>query len=234
MRQEFGGPWTVLKLDCVRKYLTAYVKVMKHQVFTTYYVDAFAGTGYVELKTEFSQDPAASEAIDELERESRRMLQGSAAQALEITPPFDRYVFIESSEWRVQQLEGLRRRHFHLWGSIDIRHGDANTQIRRLCEQWNPRSDRGVIFLDPFGMAVEWTTLEAIAGTRSLDLWYLVPISTVYRLLPREGEVAHEGWRRRLRLFFGTDTWESTLYQRRTERNLFEEYERVERVADWE
>ena len=45
----FGGDWTEKKLDCLRKYFTAYRQIFttnpKAQYFKTWYVDAFAGTG---------------------------------------------------------------------------------------------------------------------------------------------------------------------------------------------
>ena len=50
-RQHFGGAWTEDKLNRLDKYLRAYLKIFKKNVnaqfYTTIYVDAFAGTGYV-------------------------------------------------------------------------------------------------------------------------------------------------------------------------------------------
>ncbi len=46
---QFGGDWTQEKLERLRKYLRAYMTIFtanewaRH--YTTYYVDAFAGTG---------------------------------------------------------------------------------------------------------------------------------------------------------------------------------------------
>ena len=42
---QFGGPWTVEKLDALRAYLIAYAQALKNQPFRRYYIDAFAGTG---------------------------------------------------------------------------------------------------------------------------------------------------------------------------------------------
>jgi three-Cys-motif partner protein len=45
--QSFGGDWTDEKLHHLKAYLDAYVQVMKKQYyFRTFYIDAFAGTGY--------------------------------------------------------------------------------------------------------------------------------------------------------------------------------------------
>ncbi|WP_375494674.1 hypothetical protein [uncultured Nostoc sp.] len=40
----------------------------------------------------------------------------------------------------------------------------------------NWRSNRAVLFLDPFGMQIPWSTIEAIAHTEAIDLWYLFPL----------------------------------------------------------
>ena len=42
------------------------------------------------------------------------------------------------------------------------------------------------MFLDPYGMQVKWSTLEAIASTRAIDMWLLFPLGqAVNRLLTR-------------------------------------------------
>jgi hypothetical protein len=47
---EFGGDWTTEKLQRVRKYLNAYMKIFdrneRARKLFPIYVDAFAGTGY--------------------------------------------------------------------------------------------------------------------------------------------------------------------------------------------
>jgi hypothetical protein len=46
---SFGGPWTERKLKCLRDYLSAYRTIFtgnpKARYFSTWYIDAFAGTG---------------------------------------------------------------------------------------------------------------------------------------------------------------------------------------------
>lgn len=42
---QFGGPWTVEKLDALRGYLIGYAQALKNQPFRRWYIDAFAGTG---------------------------------------------------------------------------------------------------------------------------------------------------------------------------------------------
>jgi hypothetical protein len=47
---QFGGPWTVEKLDALRAYLIGYAQALKNQPFRRHYIDAFAGTGDRALK----------------------------------------------------------------------------------------------------------------------------------------------------------------------------------------
>ncbi len=53
--------------------------------------------------------------------------------------------------------------------------GDANVLVRRECA-WlgGHRSRRAVMFLDPYGMQVEWSTLQAVASCSKVDLWLLL------------------------------------------------------------
>ena len=37
------------------------------------------------------------------------------------------------------------------------------------------------MFLDPYGMEVEWKTLQAVAATRAIDVWFLFPLAGLYR-----------------------------------------------------
>jgi rhodanese-related sulfurtransferase len=81
--------------------------------------------------------------------------------------------------------------------------GEANLEIRRICSTMDWQEWRTVPFLDPYGMQVEWQTLEAIAQTRAIDLWLLVPLGiAINRMLPNSGEVPLP-WQRRLDVFFG-------------------------------
>jgi three-Cys-motif partner protein len=95
----FGGSWTEKKLKQVEKYLKAYATIMnKHkQKFRFAYIDAFAGTGYIEEKKNkidgqislFQQND-----IKEIEAYSK----GSARIALEIKPEFDKYILLKNQE----------------------------------------------------------------------------------------------------------------------------------------
>jgi three-Cys-motif partner protein len=91
---EFGGPWTHIKLAALESYLPAYTRILttnpraKH--FSTIYLDAFAGSGKMQYL------PTSQAKLFDSSKETD--LKGSASRALEVTPEFNRYIFIETSK----------------------------------------------------------------------------------------------------------------------------------------
>ena len=78
-----------------------------------------------------------------------------------------------------------------------------------------------MLFLDPYGMQVEWKTIEAIAATKAIDLWVLFPLGIgVNRLLKKSGDIP-ESWRQRLNILLGTDSWYEEFYAVKTARTIF-------------
>ncbi len=224
---RFGGDWTTRKLDVLAKYLRSYTTALKDQPtprrpFRKLFIDAFAGTGYREARRDDANSSQSALFPDLAEPEPQSLLDGSARIALRTEPWFDRYVFIERSAERCVHLEGLKSEFPALAERIVIRQGDANAEIRALCaEDW--RSQRAVLFLDPYGMQVEWTAIEAIAGTKAIDLWLLFPLGIgVNRLLTKSGDIP-KPWRQRLNLLLGTENWYDAFYQVATTPTLFGE-----------
>lgn len=218
---QFGGEWTTRKLEVLAKYLKSYTTALKKTSFQKLYVDAFAGTGYREARREEEEDsPQNTLFPDMAEPEPQSFLDGSARLALKIEPQFDRYIFIERRPERCVQLESLKAEFPGLADKIDIRQGDANAKIQELCAtDW--RSKRAVLFLEPYGMQVEWRMIEAIAKTKAIDLWLLFPLGIgVNRLLTKSGDIP-KSWRRRLDLLLGTRDWYDDFYRVETMPTLF-------------
>src|SRR5690242_3984573 len=111
--QRFGGIWTEHKLANVSSYLSAYAKAMKRQSFTTFYVDAFAGTGYRSLKKRTknnkNQQDMTLEFPEFAEVETIKFLEGSARKALQVIPRFKKYYFIEKAKGNFKELEKLKQ-----------------------------------------------------------------------------------------------------------------------------
>jgi three-Cys-motif partner protein len=208
----------------IAKYLRAYTTVLQNKPsserpFQKAYIDAFAGSGYRSVPRD--EDPSPLDLFPDLaESAPQSLLDGSARLALKTDPRFDNYIFIERSRDRCVQLERLKEEFPALAGGIRIERGEANKEIRNLCQK-NWASHRAVLFLDPYGMQVEWQTIEAIAKTEAIDLWLLFPLGIgVSRLLTRSGDIP-ASWRARLDKLLGTQDWYEEFYHVEYGRTLF-------------
>src|SRR4051812_47043473 len=102
------GPWSEIKLDIIRKYASAYARILSRQRgFSFFYVDAFAGAGR------------------HVSRMTGELVAGSPDIALRTDPPFQRYFFIDIDRAKVDYLEQLARAN----PSVQILKGDANVEL---------------------------------------------------------------------------------------------------------
>ena len=229
--QEFGGNWTDEKLDRLKKYLHAYTVALKNQPFKTTYIDAFAGTGYRRSKSSRSEGEMLFDDLGGDEPEEFR--DGSARVALQTQPSFDEYIFLEKSQERVQALEALRSDFPSVADRIKIVKAECNAHLQHLARcRWNSR--RAVVFLDPYGMQVQWATIEAMAKTQAIDLWILFPHAMGVQRMLRNDDRMPESWRNRLTAFFGEETWHDAFYEKVVEPSLFGSQEVVRKIADLE
>ena len=222
-RHRFGGDWTQKKLEILAKYLRSYTRALRNQPFQTAYIDAFAGSGYRNDRVSIASAPVSPETglfPDIAEVAPQQLLEGSAVLALKTEPSFDHYIFVERNPERCKRLADLRVQFPQLAERIDIRQSEANQEIQQLCgKSWSGR--RAVLFLDPYGMQVEFETLRAVAGTRAIDLWLLFPLGIgINRLLTRSGRIP-DAWRRRLDRFLGTADWYDDFYSKQISKDLF-------------
>lgn len=179
----FGSSsWSNQKLRLLWDYLKFYTTALRGKGFRLRYVDAFAGSG--------TFGPEDAEELD-----------GSALGAMQVDPPFDLCSFIEMDSAKLAELK--ERLSCFDTPHAEFFNNDCNIIIKQICNLWGS-NDRGVIFLDPFAMQVEWPTLQAIARTERIDLWFLVPVSAMSRTLPREGGIPPE-WLPKLIRTFGQD-----------------------------
>lgn len=212
-QKRFGSlDATGRKLDVIGEYLAMYQRALAGK-FETTYIDAFAGTGEIPISE-------TKNGLLDADEEAQMLIVGSAVRAVEVMPPFTRYVFIDK---RKKCIEALRRRFKgNLNASrIAFRVGDANEHVQKLCDSQEWKSWRGVVLLDPFGSQVDWVTVEAIAATKSLDLWYLFPAGlSVFRQISSDGNVdpTHEPSLTRI---FGTEDWKTAFLKPSSQGDLF-------------
>jgi three-Cys-motif partner protein len=229
----FGGHWTQLKLQILSKYLRAYRQIFESNQrarhFQVSYVDAFAGTGVIprpQLEGTFA------ELMPDLAANEEEFRKGSVRRALEVEPPFHRYIFIEKDFTKCAELSILAKE--FSTRNVRIINDDGNQALLKWCEEMDTRLERAVIFLDPFGASVEWNVIEAIAKTKAVDLWILFPYSAINRMLTANRKPP-AGWAERLNRFFGTDKWEDAFYSQSSWISLLnpnQEVERVHKTAD--
>ncbi len=228
---SFGGKWSKVKLAAVEAYFTAFNKALSKTPFTRVYIDAFAGGGRVKHKADkkiasgstsdsdlFTGGPgvvngegvASSEESEETESEMFR--HGSPLLALEAVPGFHEFIFIERDPETLRQLEEQVRGSSALKGRpVQFICEDANIALSQICRpEWRTKR-RATIFLDPFALQIHWSTLEAIARTKGMDMWLLFPAMAVNRMLPRNAEVP-EDWAQRLNETFGDSSWRQEFY----------------------
>ncbi len=208
-----GGPWTTTKLAKVRNYLLKYQDVMLHQSWVeTVYIDAFCGAGRVKL------------------RGARDFTEGSALQAIGLERPFSRYHLIEKSKPSLERLRAqieLRRSDLNVF----YHPGDVNELLPSTVSALKSH-ERAVIFADPYGMQLNWSTIEAIGRVPRCDFWLLVPTGMgLQRLATRDPKRRTKAWEKRLDEFMGERDWRTRWYETTGQTNLFDDSVEVMRTA---
>lgn len=212
-KQKFGGLHTTEKLEQLTAYLKAFTTALKKQPFELAYLDAFAGTGEIQV----SERP-----LSLIEgAEASEFVAGSVQRALTVDPPFDTYTFIELSAKKAADLRSVLSKYPTARTTVLV--GDANEKILEFIASKNWRSTRSVVFLDPFGSQVGWDTLERLAATKAVDVWYLFPAGlSVLRQIGRDGKIDAEH-KASVDRILGTDDWTTTLVRKAPTTDLFGE-----------
>lgn len=175
--QEFGSGHTEAKLATVEKYLKAFTTALSGK-FDLVYVDAFAGSGASVPKSNKQQ-------IRLIETDD--IIDGSTRRALRISPSFDRFIFIEKLGKNLRSLQGLKDEFAEKQDKIVILPGDANSELQNFATNLDRRNARAVVFIDPFGLSLDWATIAALGRTERVDLWYLVPSGGMSRQVKLDG-----------------------------------------------
>ena len=201
--QHFGSDWTEEKLDIFSDYLNAYLTALKNMKFKKIYIDAFAGTG-------------------EIETGNRKIIMGSARRALSASNQFDLYYFIEKNKSKASELKLMVEREYpELKDRVTVYQGDANEQLKRIIDSIDWRYNRALLFLDPYATQVDWKTLEIVAATKAIDVWYLFPLSALNRMLKKDGKL-DSSWATCIDRLLGTTDWRQAFYRENPQLSLFD------------
>ena len=217
-RERTVGPWAAEKLGALEAYLKFYNTALKKQPFTRVYIDAFAGSPVSKVRGS-DVPPEPSPFFDEEEALEARaeFILGSPVRALNLDPGFQEYYFFDLDESRAETLKSMCEGR----ANVVVKVGDCNPLIRDLAERLTRQGVRGVAFLDPYGAHLEWETLEALAGTGTMEVMINFPVAmAINRMITKSGNVP-ENWSDQLTRCFGTEEWRDVAYK--VERDLFGE-----------
>lgn len=208
---QFGGNWTEQKIEMVVGYAKAYLTIMnKYPRFKTLYFDGFAGSGSIYKE----------------EKEEIELIKGTAIRILEIEHPkaFDVYYFVEKSEKNKNELQALINTDF-IGKTCHVVNDDCNNRLISMASFLKRNSSFKVLaFIDPYGMAVNWSSLRELKGL-GVDLWILVPTGIgVNRLLKKDGHIS-DAWIQKLEKFLGLSKEKVVeyFYKSKTVQTLFGE-----------
>lgn len=208
-------------------YLTAFTTALRPKFSELWYIDAFAGTGTRTVRHR------AAEAVGFLPEIAERIEQkkGSARIALEVKPAFDRLIFMDTKRAHCQALQALANQFPNR--KIEIVRQDANEAIRQELATKRWVGKRAVMFLDPYGMHVDWSTLELIRATEAIDVWYLVSLAGLFRQAAHDPQNLTDKKRAAITRMLGTAEWEEVWYQRSQTTDLLGAVDEIhQRIAD--
>jgi len=204
---QFGGSWTEEKMEIVVSYAKAYLTIMEKLAWAkTMYFDGFAGSGIIEID------------------ESEEVKKGTALRILDITEPspFDLYYFVELDEVHKTELE-KRIQENYFGRNAHVVSADCNEKLISMSKFLTTNKNfRALVFIDPYGMSVNWSSIEALKGL-GVDLWILVPTGIgISRLLKNDGNIS-EAWLSKLEKFLGISQEEikTHFYKTKEQNTLF-------------
>ncbi len=228
----WGGKWTNKKLDAFTKYVSAYLTIMsKYKYWKTIYFDGFAGSGtrHTKKNTEVLN-------LLQFDTEDENIYKGAAERILSLPNnlAFDFHYFVDLENKSLEKLkiklEDLQKNHSN---PFQYKTGDCNKRIKELAEAMHhqPNKYAALVLIDPFGMQINWDSIEMLKDRRS-DIWILVPTGVIVnRLLNKNGELKHID---KLQSFFGLTEKDirEYFYHKENQNTLFGEMEIIEKIND--
>jgi three-Cys-motif partner protein len=185
------GYWSQIKLDIVKKYATAFSKItvaLKNPSFEPVYIDAISSAGV------------------HMSRGARTFIPGSPVNILLITPGFYRYYLIDV---RAEKTSALRQMVADN-PKVSIIPGNCNDALTTKVfphVQWN-QYRRGLCILDPYGLHLDWKTIEAAGKVKTLDVFLSLPVADVNgNAIWRSPAGMNRADLEQLTRYWGDDSW---------------------------
>ena len=224
--EHWGGPWTEKKLAAFSRYVEAYLTILQaHPYWKTIYFDGFAGNGSrKDLKTELYNQL-------KITLEEEEGYRGAAERVVSLDNCFDYYYFIDNQESLDKLKEKLTSLPVAKNRELVFRTGDCNEWLKKLAASMRSHEYVALLFLDPFGMHIDWESIAALKETRS-DIWILIPTGVIVnRLLDKAGELRHI---ERLQSFFGLSEADirTEFFKKEKQTTLFGDYENTRKIRN--
>lgn len=197
--------WSEIKLEIIEKYGAAYTTAFSNvpgRRLKKFYIDAFSGAGL------------------HISKATRKPIEGSPTQALKITPPFDRYYFIDMNRQKTAHLEKLcadRK-------DVEIHTGDCSPYLTQtlLPTIDYERYNRALCLLDPYGLHLDWDVMAQAGNSRAIDLFLNFPVMDMNRnAIWRNPDKAPKDGTDRMNRFWGDETWRKAAYVESGQTNMF-------------
>lgn len=197
------GPWTIIKLEALEKYYSAFTTASQ-RARKTLYLDLFGGRP------------------DNKGRESDEVFSGSAVRAAETRPPFTKMIITELEDTAANE---QRRRLRDLAGNRAwVVSGDCNEKMPEALRELVRRDD-GFRFaptfalVDQYAAEIHWETLETLASFKDprrtkVELCLYFSSSFVVRGLIRPDGSANHEYAARVDRMFGNDDWRELMAAR--------------------
>lgn len=189
------GPWTEDKVEIVQAYARAFAKIIESRdYFIPIYIDGFAGGGLL-----------LSEATGEI-------VAGTPLRIVDVLPPFTEYHFVEKDRQKIaalHELIGDRR-------EVTVHEGDSNEILPKgiLPTMTFESYRKGLLFLDPYRLDVDWKVVEAAGKSRCVDLLLNFPIMDMNRnVLFSDPERVAPDQVARMNRFWGDESWRRDCYE---------------------
>lgn len=190
---------TVEKLGYISKYFKAYLDAT-NKLPNKVFIDAFAGTGKCVLCNEKSCDSSGGEKCDKCGK--GKLHDGSSVIALKTAKSFNEYILIEINDRNIKKLEKTLREEIseERLKKVFFKKGDSNVLLCEIAKSATPYCGY-LIFLDPEGSELKWSTLICLSHIAKADILILYAYDMALVRLTTD-------YKDKLDKFYGSADWQ--------------------------
>lgn len=197
------GIWSEVKLEIIGKYGAAYTGAFSNfPNLKKYYIDGFSGPGVHRSRATGEQ------------------VEGSPTIALNVSPPFDGYYFIDQDPEKTNHLRSL----YGDRSDVHILTGDCNEVLVKevLPPIRYEKFTRALCLLDPYGLHLDWNVMLMAGQSRAVDMFLNFPVMDINRnAIWTHPEDAPPDGIERLTRWWGDESWKQVAYEQERQLDFF-------------